>query len=89
MMTGFLLLGFTLLALLAARVFLLPYLVWGPQAFDEFATRDDQKLMAGVLVSAAIALACLPVAASVLISGEGHMQVFAETILGVPGRFWS
>lgn len=89
MMTGFLLVGFAVMALLAARAFLLPYLVWGPQAFDDFARRNDQKLAVGVLASAAIALACLPVAASVLISGEGQMQVFAETILGVPGRFWS
>lgn len=81
--------GLTVLALLAARAFLLPYLVWGPQAFDDFASRDDQKLLAGVLASAAIALACLPLVTSVLISSEAQMQVFAETILGVPGRFWS
>jgi hypothetical protein len=78
--------------LLAASAFLMfgvPWLVMGPRAFDGFARRADQRALAGVMAMAILAAALLPFAGAALISSAGHMQVFAETILGVPARFWS
>lgn len=82
--TAGLLLGFS-----AFTAFGLPWLVMGNRAFEEFADRRDQQLMAGILGTAAIALACMPLLNSALISAAPHMQVFAETVMGVPSRFWS
>lgn len=78
-----------LLAFAAFAAFGLPWLVMGNRAFEEFSERRDQQMMAGMLATAAIALACLPLLHSALISAGPHMQVFADTVLGVPTRFWS
>lgn len=78
-----------LLAFSAFAAFGLPWLVMGNRAFEEFSERRDQQMMAGMLATAAIALACLPLLHSALISAAPQMQVFAETVLGVPSRFWS
>lgn len=78
-----------LLAFSAFAAFGLPWLVMGNRAFEEFSERRDQQMMAGMLASAAIGLVCLQFLHSALISAGPHMQVFAETVLGVPARFWS
>ena len=82
--TAGLLLGFT-----AFAAFGLPWLVMGNRAFEEFSERRDQQVMAAMLGTAAIAVASLPLVSSALISAAPQMQVFAETVLGVPERFWS
>ncbi len=78
-----------LLAFAAFAAFGLPWLVMGNRAFEEFPERKDQQMMAGMLATAAVALACLPLLNAALISAAPQMQVFAETVLGVPSRFWS
>ena len=78
-----------LLAFCAFAVFGLPWLVMGNRAFEEFPERRDQQLMAGILGTAALALACLPLVHSSLVSAGPHLQLFAETVLAVPERFWS
>lgn len=89
MLTLALILAALLLAFSAFAAFGLPYLVMGPRVLEEFAERADLQAMAtGLGVVAAIA-AALPFAATGLISAAPQMQVFAETILGVPGRYWS
>lgn len=78
-----------LLAFSAFAAFGLPWLVMGNRAFEEFSERRDQQMMAGVLGTAAIAMACFPLMHAALISASPQLQVFAETVLGVPDRFWS
>lgn len=78
-----------LLAFAAFAAFGLPWLVMGNRAFEEFPERKDQQMMAGMLATAAVTLACLPLLNAALISAAPQMQVFAETVLGVPSRFWS
>ena len=85
MMTFALLVAGLLLAFAAFAAFGLPYMVLGPRAFEEFGERTDLQAMAAGLALAA----ALPFAASRLISGAPQMQVMAETLLGVPQRFWS
>jgi hypothetical protein len=78
-----------LLAFSAFAAFGLPWLVMGNRAFEEFSERRDQQMMAGVLGTAAVALACIPLLHSALVSASLHLQLFAETVMGVPDRFWS
>ena len=78
-----------LLAFAAFAAFGLPWLVMGNRAFEEFPERKDQQMLAGMLATAAGTLACLPLLNAALISAAPQMQVFAETVLGVPSRFWS
>lgn len=78
-----------LLGFAAFAVFGLPWLVMGNRAFEEFRERRDQQLMAGIFATVAITLASLPFVNAALISAAPQLQVFAETILGVPERFWS
>lgn len=78
-----------LLGLAAFAVFGLPWLVMGNRAFEEFSERRDQHVMAGMLVSAAVLMACMPLISSVLIAAGPQLQLFAETVLGKPDRFWS
>lgn len=85
MMTLALLVAGLLLAFAAFAAFGLPYMVMGPRAFEEFGERTDLQAMAAGLALAA----ALPFAASGLISAAPQMQVMAETLLGVPQRFWS
>ena len=85
MMTLALLIAGLLLAFAAFAAFGLPYMVMGPRAFEEFGERTDLQAMAAGLALAA----ALPFAASGLISAAPQMQVMAETLLGVPQRFWS
>ena len=85
MMTFALLIACLLLAFAAFAAFGLPYMVMGPRAFEEFGERRDLQAMATGLALAA----ALPFAASGLISAAPQMQVMAETLLGVPQRFWS
>ena len=84
-MTLALLVAGLLLAFAAFAAFGLPYMVMGPRAFEEFGERTDLQAMAAGLALAA----ALPFAASGLISAAPQMQVMAETLLGVPQRFWS
>ncbi len=81
-------LALLLLAVSALAVFGMPYLVMGPRAFEELGERADLQVMAAGFGAAAVAAAALPFAASGLISAAPQMQVFAETILGVPERVW-
>jgi hypothetical protein len=85
MMTLALLVAGLLLAFAAFAAFGLPYMVMGSRAFEEFGERADLQAMAAGLALAA----ALPFAASGLISAAPQMQVMAETLLGVPQRFWS
>lgn len=78
-----------LLAFSAFAAFGLPWLVMGNRAFEEFSERQDQHLMAGILGTAAVALASLPLLNAALISASPQLQLFAETVLAVPERFWS
>lgn len=78
-----------LLGFAAFAAFGLPWLVMGNRAFEEFPERRDQQMMAGMLAATAVALACFPLLNAALISAAPQMQVFAETVLGVPSRFWS
>jgi hypothetical protein len=78
-----------LLAFSAFAAFGLPWLVMGNRAFEEFSERRDQQMMAGVLGTAAVTLACVPLLHSALVSASPHLQLFAETVMGVPDRFWS
>jgi hypothetical protein len=84
-----LLLAALLLAFSAFAAFGLPYMVMGPRAFEEFAERRDLQVSAAGFGVAVIGAAALPFAATGLISAGPQMQVMAETILGVPDRFWS
>ena len=84
-----LILAALLLAFSAFAAFGVPYLVMGPRAFEEFGERADLQVMVasfGAVLALAIAL---PFAATGLISAGPQMQVFAETILGVPDRVWA
>ena len=84
-----LILAALLLAFSAFAAFGVPYLLMGPRAFEEFGERADLQVMAasfGAVLALAIAL---PFAATGLISAGPQMQVFAETILGVPDRVWA
>lgn len=89
MLTLALILAFLLLAVSALAAFGVPYLVMGPRAFEEFGERPDMQVMAAGFGMAAVVVAALPFAATGLISASPQMQVFAETVLGVPGRIWS
>ena len=89
MMTMSLILAAILLAFSAIAAFGVPYLVMGPRAFEEFGDRADLQAMAAGFAVAVIAIAALPFAATGLISAAPQMQVFAETILGVPDRVGS
>src|SRR3990167_367709 len=75
-------------AFAAFAAFGLPYLVMGPRAFEEFGERTDLQAMAAGFGVVALGAAALPFAATGLISAAPQMQVFAETILGVPERVW-
>lgn len=78
-----------LLAFAAFAAFGVPYLVMGPRAFEEFAERPDLQALAAGFGAALVLAAALPFAATALISAGPQMQVFAETVLGVPERVWS
>lgn len=78
-----------LLVFSAFAAFGLPWLVMGNRAFEEFSERRDQQMMAGVLGTAAVTLACVPLLHSAFVSANPHLQLFAETVMGVPERFWS
>jgi len=78
-----------LLAVSAFAAFGVPWLVMGPRAFEEFGERADMQVMAAGFGVAVAVAAALPFAATGLISAAPQMQVFAETVLGVPGRIWS
>lgn len=80
-----LILAAVLLAFAAFCVFGLSYMLTGPRVFDEFATNREQQLLGGVILSAAIALICLPFVPSALILPASHGQVFADTFTGL---FW-
>lgn len=84
-----LVLAVLLLAFAAFAAFGLPYMVMGPRAFEEFAERADEQVMAAGLVIAAGLVAATPFLVPILISAAPQVQVFAETVLGVPSRFWS
>ncbi len=88
MLTIALLLAGLLLAFSGFAAFGVPYLVMGPRAFEEFGERADLQAMAAGFGAALILAAALPFAATGLISAAPQMQVFAETILGVPERVW-
>jgi Na+/melibiose symporter-like transporter len=89
MLTLLLVLAVLLAVFAAFAAFGVPYLVMGPRAFEEFGERADLQAMATMASLAAILVTALPFAATGLISAGPQMQVFAETVLGVPGRFWS
>jgi hypothetical protein len=74
------------LAFSAFCMFGLPYMLMGPRMLDQLAERADQKVMASVLVAAAISLVLLPFLGSGLISDGSHVQVFAGTLTGFTGR---
>lgn len=88
MMMIALVLAGVLLACAAVAAFGVPYLVMGPRAFEEFSERPDLQALAAGFGAALVLSAALPFAASALISSGPQMQVFAETILGVPERVW-
>ncbi|MEQ9505620.1 MAG: hypothetical protein RLO80_05075 [Hyphomonas sp.] len=89
MLTIALILAGLLLAFSAFAAFGVPYMVMGPRAFEEFSERTDMQVMAAGFGAALIAAIALPFAATGLISAGPQMQVFAETILGVPDRVWA
>ena len=64
-------------------VFGLPYMMTGPRVFDEFAENYEQQVFGGALLTAAIALVCVPFASAALISPTCHGQVFASAFLGL------
>ncbi len=84
-----LILAALLLAFSAFAAFGVPYLVMGPRAFEEFGERTDMQVMAASFGAVLAGLIALPFAATGLISAAPQMQVFAETILGVPERVWA
>ncbi len=84
-----LVLALALLGLAALAVFGLPWLLVGDRAVEDFEERSDQKVFAGLLGTAFLAILAVPVAADGLIFAAQHAHVFAETVLGVPARFWS
>lgn len=84
-----LVLAVLLLAFAAFAAFGLPYMVMGSRAFEEFAERADEQVMAAGLVAAAGFVAAAPFFLPTLISAAPQVQVMAETVLGVPSRFWS
>ncbi|MBK8197995.1 MAG: hypothetical protein IPK75_06465 [Acidobacteria bacterium] len=89
MLTLALLLAGLLLAFSAFAAFGVPYLVMGPRAFEEFAERPDLQALVAGFGAALVLAASLPFAATALISAGPQMQVFAETLLGVPDRVWA
>lgn len=89
MMMLALLLAGLLLAFAALAAFGLPYLVMGNRAFEDLGERRDLKVLAAGFGALAVIVVALPFAASGLISGAPQMQVSAETLPGVPHRFWS
>ncbi len=78
-----------LLAFSAFAAFGLPWLVMGNRAFEEFAERRDQHVMAGMFATAAVVVASVPFVLTSVASAAPQLQVFAETVLAVPDRFWS
>lgn len=78
-----------LLGFAAFAAFGLPWLLMGNRAFDDFRERRDQQMLAGVLGFAAVLAASLPLMNAALVSAAPQLQVFAQTVLGVPERFWS
>jgi len=78
-----------LLAFSAFAAFGLPWLIAGNRAFEEFPERKDQQLIAGALAACAMALACLPLINASVASAAPQLLLMAETVLGVPSRFWS
>jgi hypothetical protein len=52
--------GALLAALVALRVLVLPWLVMGPQALDQFLTRTEYKVAAMALVAASAVCVALP-----------------------------
>ncbi len=89
MLTLALVLAVLLLAFAAFAAFGLPYMVMGARAFEEFAERADEQVMAVGLALAAGLVAAAPFLVPTLISAAPQVQVMAETVLGVPSRFWS
>lgn len=81
-MTLLLILAALLLAFAGFCVFGLSYMLTGPRMFDELAGNREQQVLGGVILTAAIALICLPVLAPVLIFPASHAQVFADTFTG-------
>ncbi len=84
-----LVLAVLLLAFAAFAAFGLPYMVMGSRAFEEFSERADEQVMAAGLAVAAGLVASAPFFLPSLISAAPQVQVMAETVLGVPSRFWS
>lgn len=78
-----------LLGFAAFAAFGMPWILMGNRAFDDFSKRRDQQMLAGVLGFAAVMAASLPVISAALASAAPQLQVFAQTVLGVPERFWS
>lgn len=78
-----------LLGFAAFAAFGMPWILMGNRAFDDFSQRRDQQMLAGVLGFAAVMAASLPVISAALASAAPQLQVFAQTVLGVPERFWS
>jgi len=78
-----------LLGFAAFAAFGMPWILMGNRAFDDFRQRRDQQMLAGVLGFAAVMAASLPLIHAALASAAPQLQVFAQTVLGVPERFWS
>ncbi|MFN7056204.1 hypothetical protein [Hyphomonas sp.] len=78
-----------LLAFAAFAAFGLPWLIAGGRAFEEFSERRDQKVMAGTLAALVLAMVSLPFVASAFEAAGPHLALMAQTVLGVPERFWS
>lgn len=78
-----------LLAFAAFAAFGLPWLIAGNRAFEEFSERRDQQVMAAMLGTAAVLVASVPLVHGGLEAAAPQLQLFAQTVLGVPERFWS
>ena len=63
-------------------VFGLPYMIVGPRMFDTFRENLEQQLVGGATLVASLALICVMISSSALISAGTHAQVIEMTFTG-------
>jgi branched-subunit amino acid transport protein AzlD len=78
MTTLILLCGFALVALAVLRIFVLPYMVMGAQALDQFAARTEHWLAGGALGAVALAMLVLPFVGFDVAAEASMMQIAAR-----------
>lgn len=79
----FILLYLVAVALGVGIFFGLPYYLTGGFALAQWKERAENRVVAGVLVSAALCVVSAPLAFGILISGGSHVHLVAQQIWGM------